>query len=222
MSLNLKLIFRVYSNCVLKLNVSPERKLLLMKTYKLLSVLGLMATIGLVGCGSTTTTSSSSTSQTSSNAKSNTSTTTDITLDEAKKIAVDDAGVNESDVTYTTLKQETEDGQLVYTIEFYDVTTEYEYEVLVSSGKIVSSETEKNEYIDDASVTATVSKEEATSIALTKVTGASEDNLRIHLTIEDGQPVYEGEIVYDDIKYDFEISGGDGSIIDWDTESVTR
>lgn len=194
-----------------------------MKNYKLLSVLGLMATIGLVGCGSNTTQSNGTASQSSSSlAKTNASTTSDITLDDAKKIATDDAGVKEADVTYTSLKQETEDGQLVYTIEFYDDATEYDYEILVSSGKIVKSETEKNDYATDVSVSADISKEDATSIALAKVSGATEDNIRIHLTIDDGQPVYEGEIVYDDMKYDFEIAGTDGTITEWETESVTR
>ncbi|MCD8152987.1 MAG: PepSY domain-containing protein [Clostridiales bacterium] len=62
--------------------------------------------------------------------------TSEISLDRAKEIALADAGVSASDVTYTKTKRDTDDGVAVYDIEFYTASTEYDYEIRVSDGAI--------------------------------------------------------------------------------------
>ena len=61
-----------------------------------------------------------------------------ITLDEAKNIALKDAKLNTSDVVFTEAKQELDDGKTVYDIEFYHDYNEYNYEIDVTNGTIIS------------------------------------------------------------------------------------
>ncbi|MCD8181005.1 MAG: PepSY domain-containing protein [Firmicutes bacterium] len=61
-----------------------------------------------------------------------------ITLEEAKAAALEDAGLDADDVTFTKAKLDYDDGALVYDIEFRYGTTEYEYEINASTGAVVS------------------------------------------------------------------------------------
>ena len=63
-----------------------------------------------------------------------------------------------------------------------------------------------------------ISEEEAASIALAEVSGATENDIRIHKDIDDGRNIYEGSIYYDGVEYDFEIDAQSGQIIDWSSE----
>lgn len=67
-----------------------------------------------------------------------------ISIDEAKKIAEKHAGVSGS-VHYTKTKLEREDGRNVYEIEFYQNGTEYEFEILASDGSILDYSTERED-----------------------------------------------------------------------------
>ena len=59
-----------------------------------------------------------------------------ITLDQAKQIALDYVGVNASEATFTKAYQDWEDGGRVYEIEFWVGSTEYEMDVNVRTGRI--------------------------------------------------------------------------------------
>lgn len=63
-----------------------------------------------------------------------------------------------------------------------------------------------------------VSKEDAVRIALERVPGATEKNVKIELERDDGRYKYEGEIIYDNIEYDFEIDADSGTILEWSEE----
>ena len=65
-----------------------------------------------------------------------------------------------------------------------------------------------------------ISQEEAIKIALKEVKGAKESDIRIHKDRDDGRDVYEGSILYNEIKYEFEIDASDGKILEWDEESI--
>lgn len=66
-----------------------------------------------------------------------------ISLDEAKKTALADAGKEAADVTITKEKLDKDDYTHVYDIEFMDEQQKYEYEIDAYSGEILSRETEK-------------------------------------------------------------------------------
>lgn len=63
-----------------------------------------------------------------------------------------------------------------------------------------------------------LSREEAIQIALDRVSGATAQDVRIELDRDDGRYKYEGEIIYNNIEYDFEIDGNSGTILEWSEE----
>lgn len=65
---------------------------------------------------------------------------------------------------------------------------------------------------------AAVTLEEAQEIALDRVQGATARNISIELDEDDGWYVYEGEIVYDGMEYEFEIDADTGNILKWEEE----
>lgn len=67
-----------------------------------------------------------------------------ITADEAKKIALDKAGLGESEVVFEKVKLDTEDGRVVYEVEFKKGKTEYSADVLASDGTVVSWEVDED------------------------------------------------------------------------------
>lgn len=69
-----------------------------------------------------------------------------IGVDKAKSIALKNAGLSASSVTFTKAKLDREDGVRVYEIEFYTSTKEYEYEINAKTGKIRDKDVE---YFDD-------------------------------------------------------------------------
>lgn len=60
-----------------------------------------------------------------------------ITLDQAKAIALKQAGLTDSQVVFVKAKQDLEHGKLLYECEFVYQTTEYEYEIDAYTGTIL-------------------------------------------------------------------------------------
>lgn len=63
-----------------------------------------------------------------------------------------------------------------------------------------------------------ISQNEAVQIALQRVSGATEQDVRIKLDRDDGRYKYEGEIIYNNTEYDFEIDANSGTILEWSEE----
>ena len=63
-----------------------------------------------------------------------------------------------------------------------------------------------------------VSREKAIDIALAKVAGASDNDIRIELDYDDGRYKYEGDIIYERVEYDFEIDANTGDVLEWSEE----
>ena len=148
------------------------------------------------------------------------STSSAITKDKAKSIALQDAGVKESDTQFLWVKEDYEDGRAVYDVEFYANGTEYDYEIEKSSGRILNSDYDIEHYSPNngSGNTTTISLEKARSIALAKVPRASASDVRIHLDRDDERQIYEGEIYYNRMEYEFEIDAFTGNIIEWSKE----
>ncbi len=104
--------------------------------------------------------------------RTNATTTTQITLGQAKEIALKDAGLTAGSVTFTTAKLDNEDGIAVYEIEFYTDNVEYEYEINASTGAIYSKSKEiHNEQKPTAAVT-----QEPTKAAAQETSGEVKQN----------------------------------------------
>lgn len=145
----------------------------------------------------------------------------------AKQIALNHAGVSESDTTFVMAKQDYENGVLVYEIEFYVAATgsEYDYEIDAATGEIRGFDYDAENYTPMQQNTAaasgeTLSEADVRSIALAKVPGATANDIRMYLDRDDGRLCYEGKIIYQGMEYDFEIDAYSGSIREWEAESV--
>ena len=91
-------------------------------------------------------------SSNSNNSSKNSNTNTNnnvITLDEAKTIALNETGANESNVTFTETKSDYDDGRQVYDIEYIYNNYEYSYEIDAIAGEIISYQRENiNQWVN--------------------------------------------------------------------------
>lgn len=66
-----------------------------------------------------------------------------------------------------------------------------------------------------------ISETDAKKLVLARVPGASDTNFKkFNLDFDDGRYEYEGELVYNNIEYEFEIDAYSGNFRDWDAESI--
>ncbi len=70
----------------------------------------------------------------------------EISLDKAKNIALEKAGLSANDVIFTEAKRDFEHGKWIYEIEFVKDNTEYSAEILASDGSIIKWETEHDNH----------------------------------------------------------------------------
>ena len=64
-----------------------------------------------------------------------------------------------------------------------------------------------------------ISMEEAIRIALDRVPGATEQDVSIELERDDGWLIYEGDILYNRMEYEFEIDARSGNMLKWEEEA---
>lgn len=147
-----------------------------------------------------------------------------ISEEEARNIALQDAGLTENEVSGIRIKLETDHGVSEYEVDFYADNKEYDYDIDAVSGEIRSKDMDIDEDFQwktsSVSSETEISEEDAKRIALEKVTGASETDIRLHLDNDDGKMIYEGSIVYNEWEYDFEIDANSGAILEWEEESI--
>lgn len=143
---------------------------------------------------------------------------TDIGLEAAKNAALADAGVNAADATFTEQKRDREDGVLVYDIEFYTSTTEYEYEIDASTGAVREKKAESKTQTGDNG--AYIGLERAKEIALSHAgLSAGEVYLsKAKFEDDDGVKVYEIEFYKDRMEYEYTIHAATGRILEFDAE----
>lgn len=171
-----------------------------------------------------------------------------ITMQEAKEIALKDAGTEESSVTFTTEKQD----DLDYEFEFSSGDTSYSYEIS-SSGRIESKEkttvqsqnpdtSESAQNSDDSLkdpssgtssqnnsqdsfqqsiLSSGIGEAKALEIAYQKasVSPADAQYLSVKLEQDDGRSIYEIEFYVGNTEYNFEISASDGEILEYEQDA---
>ncbi|MDO4562641.1 MAG: PepSY domain-containing protein [Clostridia bacterium] len=148
----------------------------------------------------------------------------EITLDEAKAIALDKAGLDESVVTFTKAKLETDDGVREYDIEFWKDNVEYSAEIRASDGAVLSWDIDMERTLSDTSAsveqTGDIGLEKAKEIALAKAGFDASEVVFTETSLEydDGRRVYEIEFVKDYVEYSAEILASDGTLVSWDID----
>ena len=149
---------------------------------------------------------------------------TAITEDQAREIALADAGLTAEEVTFLKTKLDRDDGRLVYDVEFYTADyTEYDYEIDAADGTVLSSDFDAEGYTAPADSATAITADQAKEIALAEVPGATVDDIyEFELDRDDGRLEYEGAIWYDGTEYEFTIDGYSGAIRSWEADLRSR
>ena len=149
--------------------------------------------------------------------------TSDINLNRAKEIAVADAGLALSDVTFTKAEQDWDDGVSVYELEFYTTAAEYEYEIFASNGGIKDSEVE---WFQPASASGDGSRsyigvDQAKEIALNHAGCDLTEVIFTKAKVEqdDGYSQYEIQFCHGSSEYEYCIEAYTGGILEWECGS---
>ena len=144
-----------------------------------------------------------------------------ITADEARAAALADAGLSESEVTFTKTQLDRDDGVQVYEIEFYTSDRECEYEINATTGKVISrsSETYRTQSQNPGNASyigVDKAKEIAAGHAGISLSGATFSKAKLER--DDGYMVYEIEFYSGGIEYEYTIDAVTGDIIEYDSE----
>lgn len=176
----------------------------------------------------------------------------DIGESKAKEIALENAGITESDISRYQSSKDRDDGKTLYEIQFASGDTEYEYEINAENGDIISYGSEslnngqsstqnntgtttdtsgtnstdtsqaqdnsQNTTANNTGINVQFSEADAKAAALERVPGATEQDLRMELDHDDGKYIYEGDIIYQQIEYEFEIDANTGKFLKWSEE----
>lgn len=153
---------------------------------------------------------------------------TQISEAQAIEIALNHAGVKQSDTTAVFAHKDMEYATLVWEVEFYANGMKYEYDLDAGTGAVVSFDKEQDDLgviggVDGPSdvITQTqITKEKAIEIAL-KNAGCTKDQaaaLRTEYDQEDAE--WDVEFYANGMEYDYCISAFDGAILEWDKEPV--
>ncbi len=150
-----------------------------------------------------------------------------ISLEQAKQIVLQHAGVNANEAGFIQIKQDMDDGINEYEIEFWKGNTEYEYSVNADNGQILSHKQEiKQNAVNIPQVQqmpnqqALIGNQKAVEIALNhaKVSQDQTRRLNCYQEFDDGRAVYKVEFWKEYTEYDYEIDAVTGTVIEFDAE----
>ena len=143
-----------------------------------------------------------------------------ITAERAQEIALEHAGVKEKDVLSIQTKQDIDDGNALYEIEFYTANKKYEYDIKMDDGSVLKVDFEAVQNANNGNgANNPITEKEATDIVLKKVNGATKDMVVLYQDMDDGMLLYEGKLLYNGTEYEFEINAYTGDIIKWEQEA---
>lgn len=168
-----------------------------------------------------------------------------ISMETAKSIAMKDAGISGESVSYSSAKLDWDDGRQVYDVDFFSVGIEYEYEILASDGTILKKKQDaewgKNSgtpagYVAGQpnaaagqtgagqpgaaqGVTGYLTMEQGRQKVAERIPGVDPANVYIKEDYDDGRLKYEGEVYYNQTKYEFELDAATGAFTDWEEET---
>lgn len=147
-----------------------------------------------------------------------------IDSNEAKNIALNHAGVDDSSLIEFDIDLEYENGITYYEIEFETVYCEYEYDVNAQTGEIIRYEWDDSDSFTPVPATSpspsVIGREEAKKIAF-KHAGVDESlvtELEIELDRDDGILIYEVEFETADYEFEYDIDAKTGKVIEFERE----
>ena len=215
-----------------------------MKKLSLLVIIAALS-ISLVSCTNSGGVSNSN-NDSSNNSSVHSQASNKITIDEAKEIALEHAGLTKDKVTFLATENETDNGTEKYDIEFYYNDKEYDYEISAIDGKIIKYDNDINEDNNQNNIanstqnntqsstqnnsvnkaqsntnnTAGISGDKAKEIALKHagLTSSQVSFKRTELDYDDGIQKYEVEFYYNNKEYSYEIDANTGNILSYEQD----
>lgn len=167
----------------------------------------------------------------------------EITIEEAVKIALDDAKVQAKDVSFVNKAEDYDNGRKKFDINFYTQNKEYDYEIDSKTGKIVEKDMDIENFelppqaVSTPTTTTTptpapqqdtitqsnpneISEERAKNIAIghSLVDKNKITYINVRKDIDDGKVIYEVEFAAPDGEFDYNIDALTGEIISVDME----
>ena len=146
---------------------------------------------------------------------------------DARRIALEHAGLSENDVAFIRTNKERDNGRMEYEIEFSSGAIKYDYTIDAETGALLSFEA------DDAEENVTLSfdaadappsvigQDEAKAVALAHA-GVSETDasrLKIELDRDDGRAKYEVEFYAGRVEYSYDIDAASGEILSFEMDN---
>ena len=158
-----------------------------------------------------------------------------ITVERAKQIALNNAGVKEANAVCLRANLDWDDGRMQYEVEFYSGNTEYDYDIDAVTGAILSSDRELENFqiwnngtsrpsgntsgnTGSASSGNYITAERAQQIALAETPSGS-TVVKCQFDWDDGRAQYEIEIRNGWTEYEFEIDAVTGTIFSRDIDN---
>lgn len=142
----------------------------------------------------------------------------EVSSEEALVIALNNADVPEADAYNIKNERDSDNGIPIHDIEFETDYGDYDFEVSVDGGRIVGADYEVDEEYLNILGGSAVSLEEAKKLIADKVPGSDAENVQIWEENEDGRGRFEGELYFENMKYEFEIDPATGRIFDWNAD----
>ena len=149
----------------------------------------------------------------------------EITVEKAKEIALAHAKLAANAVTFTKAQKELDDGVWKYEIEFYAGQTEYDYDIDVKTGAILSFDQDAESYVPAPAPAANngagITEQQALQIALkdAKVAQNAISRTRIKRDRENGRNVFEVEFHVGRTEYNYDIDATTGAIVERDVDN---
>ena len=158
-----------------------------------------------------------------------------ITEEQAKQIALQHAGLTESQVVFARTQLDYEHGRQEYEIEFYSGTTEYDYDIDAATGDIISFDQDA-EFIAPvtpasaapaapaaapAQGSGPITKDQALQIALQHA-GVSQSDIsreRVKQDYDDGRQKFEVSFHVGWKEYEYDIDAATGRILEFDVDN---
>jgi uncharacterized membrane protein YkoI len=147
----------------------------------------------------------------------------------AREIALAHAKVSASEAVFMKAHLDSDDGRVVYDVEFYSGNTEYDYEIDAATGELVEFDRDIEYYaIPKAPASkpaapapgGNIGEARAKQIALSHagVAEAQASRLRVKLDRDDGRTTYEVDFNVGRMEYEYEIDAATGIILESDAE----
>ncbi len=150
-----------------------------------------------------------------------------ITEEQAKAIALENAGLAEADTQYLHVRLDYDDGVAEYDVEFVSGADEYDYDIDAVTGEICSMERDTEDHLTagQASSGEYIGEDAAQARALEHVGLAQQDVSFVHTKLEqdDGRWKYEVGFCKGSTEYDYDIDAVTGEVLscDYDAEHCT-